>query len=123
MMFLVHEGQDSKCHCLNSPLLIISKAHGMPFSYIQNFRTQTQSFSSVSNEGFPISVTHKFTTTYDGNYIKNIASPSRKSDEKEKEKRKKNGSCKAFCVTRKHKNNETSKNICPELLLREDHTW
>ena len=28
-MFLVVEGQDSRCSCLNPPLLCISKAHGM----------------------------------------------------------------------------------------------
>ena len=39
MMFAVVEEQDSTCPRLDPPLLFISKAHGMPCSHIQNFRT------------------------------------------------------------------------------------
>ena len=42
MMFLVVQVQDSKCPRFNPPLLFIFKAHGMPCSLTQNFRTYIQ---------------------------------------------------------------------------------
>ena len=39
MIFFIVEGQNSTCPRLNLLLLFISKAHGMPCSQIQNFRT------------------------------------------------------------------------------------
>ena len=59
-MFVVVEGQDSTCPRLDPSLLFISKAHGMPCSHTRNFRTQTQKFAAVSNEGIPILVTHVY---------------------------------------------------------------
>ena len=58
VMFLVVEGQDSTCPCLNLPLLFISKAYDMACSDTLNFWTQTQQFAGVPNEVFPILVTH-----------------------------------------------------------------
>ena len=38
IIFVVVEEQDSTCPRLDPPLLFISKAHGMPCSYMQNVR-------------------------------------------------------------------------------------
>ena len=39
MVFVVAEGQDSTCACLDPPLLFIYKVHGMPCSHTRNVRT------------------------------------------------------------------------------------
>ena len=41
-MFLVVEGQDSKCSRLNPSLLFGSQAHGMSCSLIRNFAIKTR---------------------------------------------------------------------------------
>ena len=39
LMPLVVKRQDSRCPCLNPPLLFISEVQSMPFSHPRNFRT------------------------------------------------------------------------------------
>ena len=42
MIFVEVEKQDSIRPRLNPPLLLISKAHGMPCSHTQNFKKETK---------------------------------------------------------------------------------
>ena len=59
-VFLVVEGQDSTCTRLNSPLMFISKAHGIRGSLTQKISGRRQKFASVPNEGLPILVIHVY---------------------------------------------------------------
>ena len=62
-MFVVIEVQYYTFPHSDPSLLFISKAHDMPFSHIRNFKTWTQFFVVVSNEGLPILVTRVYKTT------------------------------------------------------------
>ena len=75
-VFLVVQAKDSTCPCLNPPLLFISKAHDIPCS-----------LAGVSNEGYPILITHASLTT-DGNYIKKFL-PVRPETVTRRERRRK----------------------------------
>ena len=86
-LFLVNERQDSSCPHLNPPSLFISKAHGMPFSCtkFQDVDTIIWQFGQkrTSSPGHTCLQQQLTETTW-----KTFASPSRNSDEQEKEKKK-----------------------------------
>ena len=51
VMLLLFEEQGSTYPWFNPPLLFVSKTHDRACSQTQNFRTETQQFASVPNEG------------------------------------------------------------------------
>ena len=80
MMFLVVKGQDSTGPCFSPPLVFISKGHGLKACGItyQQHRSKQQLQKNLK-------------ITFVG--------PSKRGDNKEKEKKNQNDNCKAFCVS------------------------
>ena len=87
-------------------------SHGAPincffrtfFLFIQNFYLSSRFLWSKIHFGVSKECATSWSHTSLKHWLKIFDSPSKNTREKEKEKEKKKGKCKAFCVTRKHKN-------------------
>ena len=86
----------------------VSKAHGIAYSHTRNFRAKSQEFSGASNEGLRSWESYHMSTYLPclqvfnnswRNLLKKPLSVHPKTSAQNKEKKKTNGYCKAFCIT------------------------